>query len=395
MQNVAFNLQPLVSGDLTGIGQYTWHIMQELLPTMKPDSAIWHPEYHVSDALARHHADRQLVQLFDGQIGRASIHVNRLLPFGAYVRGGRALGLLDYQHLFRSQATTTVFFNFIRPACLQGKSIITLYDMVYHRYPETMTARNRHLLERQLPRSAGQAEAIVTISHAVKAEIMEYLGIPADKIHVAHCGVDRSVFFPIPDDLAGEKEGRYIRRKYNLPSAYLLYLGTLEPRKNVVRLVEAFERLAPEHPDLGLVLAGGKGWGFEPVLQKIARSPYKQRIILPGFVDENDKPALYRQAEVFVFPSLYEGFGLPPLEALACGTPVITSNTSSLPEIVGRAGITIDPLNTEALAGKIHEILASPAIRSHQLDQRLTQAARFTWQNAGKVYADLIRFMEL
>ena len=415
MQTVGFNLQPLVSGHLTGIGQYTLHVMKAII-SQRPEGMLL--EAQITDFLGRNKAEKCLLDYFGyspdpfttpSDKGAPSllavnplenenplscfdgIRINRVLPFGVYMRGGKITRFLSYQQLFGTNTQKTVFFNFIKPATVMGKSIITIYDMVYDKYPETMQSRNRQLLEKHLPRSCQEADAIVTISHAVKRDIVELLHIPECKVHVAYCGVDRSIFCPASQPSQQILEKNFLKERYRLPESYLLYLGTLEPRKNITTIIKAFHRIAAKYTDLKLVLAGGKGWGYEPVLQMIDQSAYRDRILLPGYVDEQDKPALYRQAELFLFPSLYEGFGMPALEALACGTPVIASNTSSLPEVIGRAGILIAPDDIDGYAAAIDGVLTNEGFRSEMASIQQNQACQFTWTKAASVYINLLR----
>lgn len=414
MQTIGFNLQPLVSGHLTGIGQYTLHVMKAII-RQRPEGMLL--EAQITDFLGRNKAEKCLMDYFGclpdsfttpSDKGTSSllavnpvensylmpcfdqIRINKILPFGVYIRGKMITKLLPYQFLFGTNAQKTVFFNFIKPAAVMGKSIITVYDMVYDKYPETMQSRNRQLLEKHLPRSCHEADAIVTISNAVKREIVELLHIPECKVHVACCGVDSSLFCPASQPSQQLLEKSFLKERYQLPESYLLYLGTLEPRKNITTLLKAFHKIAAKYADLKLVLAGEKGWGYEPVLQMINQSAYRDRILLPGYVDEKDKPALYRQAELFLYPSLYEGFGMPPLEALACGTPVIASNTSSLPEVIGQAGILIAPGDIDGYAAAIDRVLTNEGFRSEMASIQQNQARQFTWAKAASVYLNLL-----
>jgi glycosyltransferase involved in cell wall biosynthesis len=208
------------------------------------------------------------------------------------------------------------------------------------------------------------------------------LHVPAERVRTIHCGVD-ALYRPLP---AADVDA--FRRAKGLPQRFILFLGTIEPRKNVGRLVEAFANLALSAPgdmaDLHLVIAGGTGWMFDAILARIQDSPVHARIHLPGYVPEEEKPLWYNAATCFCYPSLYEGFGLPPLEAMACGVPVIASDVSSLPEVVGDAGIVVPPTDTDALTDALHRVLADATLRTEMAQRGLARAARFTWAEAAR-----------
>jgi glycosyltransferase involved in cell wall biosynthesis len=206
---------------------------------------------------------------------------------------------------------------------------------------------------------------------------MELLGVESDRIEVVYPGVEER-FHPVKDQTLLEK----VRKRYNLPPRFILGLGTLQPRKNFTRLIEAYSLLVTRHPSLRLVIAGGKGWLYEEIFATVERLGLADKVVFPGFVADGDLPALYNLADLFVFPSLYEGFGLPPLEALACGTPVITSDASSLPEVVGEAGPMVEATDVEALAEAMKRVLEDDALQERMIAQGLEQARKFTWKKA-------------
>ena len=203
----------------------------------------------------------------------------------------------------------------------------------------------------------------------------DYFGTPPEKVHVLYCGVDARFH---PEKEPGEQER--LRDRYSIESPYVLSVGTLQPRKNYVRLIKALANLPPVN--LQLVIAGGRGWLYEDVLAEAEKHGDCVRVL--GFVDDADLPALLRNAALFAFPSLYEGFGLPVLEAMACGVPVVCSNASSLPEVAGDAALTIDPLDTDGLAEAMSRVLADADLRQEMIDRGLAQAARFTWEKAAR-----------
>jgi glycosyltransferase involved in cell wall biosynthesis len=237
--------------------------------------------------------------------------------------------------------------------------------------------------------SARKASKIIAISENTKKDIIDYFGIDEEKIRVIYLGVDRQ-FSPQPDmDEVG------VLSKYNLPSGYILSVGTLEPRKNLIRLINAYKMVASSgEPVPKLVIVGGQGWGDEELGKVVRESGLIDLVILTGYVPDEDLPALYRNTTVFVYPSLYEGFGLPPLEAMACGTPVITSNVSSLPEVVGDAAILIDPYNTTEIAQAIASVLKDKELRERLRMNGLARSNLFSWDKTAretlKLYQEVI-----
>jgi glycosyltransferase involved in cell wall biosynthesis len=195
--------------------------------------------------------------------------------------------------------------------------------------------------------------------------------MPATKVEVVYNGVDPS-FRPLPADEVGA-----FRRERGLPDRFILFVGTLEPRKNVARLVEAYARLPERRP--ALVLVGGKGWLYDEIFGRVEALNLSREIHCAGYVPADDLPWWYNAAELFVYPSLYEGFGLPPLEAMACGTPVVTSTASSLPEVVGSAGLMVDPTEIEELTTAMERMLKDRDMRQQMRAAGLAQAQRFSW----------------
>jgi len=264
------------------------------------------------------------------------------------------------------------------PTRRQARTILTVHDLSFVRAPETAEAGLRAFLNRVVPRSINRADHVLADSKATRSDIIELYGVPADKVSVLYSGVDER-FAPVTDRAV--IDSMCIRNGIG-EGPYILSVGTVQPRKNYVRLVEAFASL--DRPDLKLVIAGGKGWLDDPLYQTIADLGLNERVHLIGFAADADLPALYSGAEVFVFPSLYEGFGLPPLEAMACGTPVVASNVSSVPEVVGDAGLPVDPASVEAIQGAIEQALDDQSLRASLRERGIKQAKLFTWRRAAE-----------
>lgn len=265
------------------------------------------------------------------------------------------------------------------PSLHHGKSVVTFHDLMFMKHPEFLKPEWVDNLKRETGYSIRKAEIIISVSRCVKEEIVEVFKIPEKKIKVIYEGKsDR--FKPVKDKDIIEQ----IKMKYGISGKYLLYIGNIEPKKNIARLINAFNDMERRgSKDYLLVIAGPKGWYYEYLLKEISDSDRK-RVIFTGSVEDGDLPVLYSGAEVFVFPSLYEGFGLPPLEAMACGTPVIASNAASIPEVVGDAGILVDPFNQDELSHAIYSVLTDNKLRDVLSRKGIERSELFTWEKCAK-----------
>jgi glycosyltransferase involved in cell wall biosynthesis len=262
-------------------------------------------------------------------------------------------------------------------------SVLTVYDLTFITQPETHRALNRSFTTLMMPRFLRAADAVVAISESTRRDIERYYPFAGLRTSVVHMGVS-SRFRPASTEAMASA-----RRKYALPGRFFLYVGTIEPRKNLVTLFEAFKRA--ELPDMNLVIAGRKGWLYDETLARLRAMGLEQVVRFTGFVPDEDLPALYSLAEAFVFPSLYEGFGLPVLEAAACGTPVLCSNTSSLPEVVGDAALLLPPDDVRSWGEGLVQIAQEPALRADLSQRGRRQAARFSWHTAAGQMRELYR----
>ena len=257
--------------------------------------------------------------------------------------------------------------------------IQTVYDMIPFLLPETMTAEYRDYYA-DIVRRIHPADQVITISQSAKADFCNHTGFAADQVHVIPLAANGDVFRPChdPERLA------MVRAKHGIPEGpYLLSVCTFEPRKNLRHVVRSFVELRRAHPELGhltLVLTGGQGWMFEPILTELAGTALLSgRIITTGYVPDADLAPLYSGASAFLYLSRYEGFGLPPLEAMQCGAPVIVSNTSSLPEVVGEAGILLSPDDQDGLCQAILDLQIFPGQRARLAEKSIQQARQFSW----------------
>jgi len=282
--------------------------------------------------------------------------------------------------LLQAQVDLLHALAFVTPLLLPCPAVVTVYDLSFLRFPESFRPLNRLYLRWFTGRSVRRARRVIAISESTRQDVVRFLGKPAEQVDVVYCGVDERFCTPDAAAIAA------FRRQKNLPERFILFLGTLEPRKNVVSLLEAYARLVAggSDPAPALVIAGGKGWFYEEVFAAVERLGLTDRVIFPGYVAEEEKPLWYSAAQLFVYPSLYEGFGLPPLEAMACGTPVIVSNTSSLPEVVGEAGVTVPPTDVEALSEAMAAMLGDAAICADWQRRGRERAARFSWRETAR-----------
>jgi glycosyltransferase involved in cell wall biosynthesis len=371
---IVIDIQPIFKYK-TGIGWYT----QKLLKQLNSNEIIF--EGHGFNFLNRNNIQNDLANL------KFKNKINSLMPYGIYRRIWHYLPI-SYNALFDSNADIFHFFNYIVPPKIKGKVIVTVYDMVYKLYPETMTKRNYKRLDKELKRSVDRADKIITISENSKNEIIKFLNVDATKIEIVYPGIDRINY----TKKYSNDEINKVKKKYKLPSKYILYLGTLEPRKNIVRIIESYSKLKTQiNEQIYLVIAGKKGWMYEEIFKKVESLGLENDVIFTGYVDEIDKHLLYKMSEVFVFPSLYEGFGMPVLEAMAAGVPVITSNTSALPEVVGDAGILINPNDVEELANAMKKVLEDKDLKQKLIKKGLTQSLKFSWEKSARKLLEIYK----
>jgi glycosyltransferase involved in cell wall biosynthesis len=253
------------------------------------------------------------------------------------------------------------------------RSVVTVHDLGYRHFPQAHAAGQRLYLDWSTRFSARRSSLVMADSQATRRDLLRFYDIPDGKIRVV---------YPGRDERLGPTDPGPVRARYGLPDRYVLHVGTLQPRKNLVRLIEATARLSQQMPDLRLVLAGRAGWLAEPILAQ-ARA-HGDLVRLLDYVPDEDLAGLYSGAAVFAFPSLYEGFGFPVLEAMACGTPVVCANTSSLPELAGEAALLVDPGDVDALAAALGRVLADRDLRESLVDRGRQQVRLFSWERTAK-----------
>lgn len=264
------------------------------------------------------------------------------------------------------------------------RTLLTVHDLSFMHHPDAFVPSLQHYLEKVVPRSIDRADLVLADSAHARSDLITLFGVSPEAVRVIHPGVD-SRFRPEPDP--GERE--QLRERYGIgDKPYVLSVGTLQPRKNFVRLIEAFAQFQAETDGkMQLLIAGRRGWLYDDILAEAKRH---EDVQLLGFVEDEDLPALYRGATLFAFISLYEGFGLPVLEAMACGVPVVCSNTSSLPEVAGDSALLVDPLSPDELTEALIRVSGEKGLRQAMIQQGLARAADFTWERSALQLLDVI-----
>jgi len=272
----------------------------------------------------------------------------------------------------------------VLPLIHPRRSVVTVMDLGYRYYPETHPWQDRLYLDWSTRRNAHQARQVITISGATRDDLIRHYGTDPAKITVVYPGVDEEIVREEEPDRIGE-----VRSHYGLTDSYLLYIGTLHPRKNLVRLIRAFGRMLSEWPSEAgespmLVLAGKKGWLYDQIFAEAHALGLENRVIFPGYIPQAHLLPLLSGAGAFVFPSLFEGFGFPILEAMACHVPVVTSRASCLPEVAGDAALLVDSHDEADLARAMTRITTDPALRAALVERGIRRAQEFTWERCAR-----------
>ncbi len=267
--------------------------------------------------------------------------------------------------------------NFILPPVRRAKALLTVHDLSFIRHPQGAVETLRTWLNKVVPRSLERADHILADSVSTKADLIEIFSVEPARITVVGAGVEER-FQPITDE--GQREE--VRQRYGLPpEPFILGLGTLEPRKNFSGLIRAFSQ-SPVRETHHLVIAGGKGWLYDDIFEAAATSAVSERIHLAGFIADDDLPTLYSLADIFAYPSHYEGFGIPVIEAMACGTPVVCADNSSLPEVAGESAVQVKATDLDGLAEALHHLATDHGLREKATVEGFAQARKFTWEAA-------------
>jgi glycosyltransferase involved in cell wall biosynthesis len=350
-----------------GLGRYARSLAEALLPLIPPEQG---PQIFYNHIPGRSQPIPSLAQQ-----ATYRVHLG-YKPWRMGVLLGHHLGL-GFNRLVPGTTLFHATEHLLMP--LRGvKTVLTVHDLIYKLFPEHHKRLNYWYLNHAMPIFTARADAIIAISQATKRDLMSHYGLPGEKIHVIYEAAAPH-FRPAPADSIAD-----VRRRYGLPEKFLLVVGTIEPRKNYPRLLEAMAAIRKDHPDLCLVVAGSKGWLYEPFFQKIEALGADSWVKLTGYVADEDLPALYSAARALVMPSVYEGFGLPILEAMACGTPVISSQAASLPELGGEAARYFDPHQVESISECLCQTLGPGGDLAAMTAAGLVQVAQFSWERAAQ-----------
>ncbi|MDD5083471.1 MAG: glycosyltransferase family 1 protein [Candidatus Moranbacteria bacterium] len=376
---IGIDIRCLASGKRTGVEEYTMQLLENIFLRDRENTYILFLNLYKDTDV-----DLGFVEQYPNVFVKRFRIPNKLLNF--------CLWYFRFPKIDRLLGGVDMFFmpnmNFI--AVSKGvKLFVTAHDLSFERYPEMFSWKRRfwHILVnfRYLCR---RAHHIFAVSESTKTDVVILYDIPEKKVSTMLSGVSSK--FMVMNRNSPELIA--VKEKYKLPYKFILYLGTIEPRKNIVAIIRAYDQLQKtgdaELQKYALVIAGVCGWKCDEIFREIERSPYREQIIVTDFVDDEDKPALYNLSSLFVYPSFFEGFGLPPAEAMRCGIPVIVSFTSSFPEVVGSAGIMIDPYQPDDLFHAMQEVLLSKDLHDALGKKGVERSKELNWQ---KTAQDIIR----
>ncbi|MCM8785119.1 MAG: glycosyltransferase family 4 protein [Candidatus Omnitrophica bacterium] len=367
---IGIDLTPLLRGKKTGVGWYAFNLIKNIRKIDKENIYVLY-----GSSLLKYFKKNEIKKFFKSENFYICVK-----PFPCLIYNFILQRFLPIEFLYGK-------FNIIHNLYpfstfnLYGKQIVTVHDLIPLIYPYLTEPLSFQEFKFNITKVIKRADKIITVSYSTKKDIIKFFNISPEMIEVIHLAADE-IYRPIED----EKVIDYIKKRYGVDDRYILYVGTIEPRKNIPRLIDAFVIVKEKFPEYKLVLCGKIGWKSDFFYRKIREVPekIKKDIILTGYVPLSDLPYLYNRCEVFVYPSLYEGFGLPVLEAMRCGVPVITSNVSSLPEVVGDAGILINPENKEEIVEAILSVLNSEDLKKTLSRKGLERAKLFSWEKTAK-----------
>ncbi len=360
---IAIDTIPLLS-PLTGVGYYTYQIAKALQEIDSPHEYSYFYGYFSSSLISPGEHPKSFYRLKEAI---------RNIPFlGTAVRN-----LKDWGN-YLSSCQFDLYFepNFIPIKMPAKRTVVTVLDFSFARFPEWHTRDKIEYFKKHFWKKVKRADRIIVISDFIKNEAIHSFGFAEGQLTTIHLGIDRSIFrvYP-PEDLLA------VTDKYRLPENFILCVGSIEPRKNLQNLLSAYLELRePVRKEFKLVLVGFKGWKNEEIVSLIKK--LKSDVFYLGYVPEVDLGKIYNLAKLFVYPSLYEGFGLPPLEAMACGCPVVVSNAASLPEVCGDAAFYVEPTNIHSIINGIHQCLTDEALREFLKKKALERTKLFSWQKA-------------
>ncbi|MBC2694132.1 MAG: glycosyltransferase family 4 protein [Desulfobacteraceae bacterium] len=361
--NIGIDIRPLtfLNDSRVGIYQYTYNLVSNLLAI---DS---HNDYTLLSTFGGFRGDVRIAGKF---VKRFSGRLSNLLLERLPLPIEWLIGRVDVFH----------GLDYFLPHCFCCKSIVTIHDLIVLKHPEFLKPEMVVSSQKRIYSSVKRSDAIITVSNFTKGEIVDLLNIPEERVRVIYIGMAPN--FRRVKDRAKIEE---VKAKYGVKGPYLLFVGRVEPKKNIKTLIRACVELRNatiyKYP---LLVVGEKAWGFQAVWEIVQQFHAENDTIFTDVVDGDDLPCLYSGAELFIFPSLFEGFGIPVTEAMACGTPVVASNQTSIPEIAGDAALLVDPLSVEELAGAMHNVLSNPLLKRQLVEKGLERVKTFSWENTAR-----------
>lgn len=360
------------AGEKAGIAHYTYHLVKKLLEHDKLDEFILFFDHRARGVYKDFLQPNSIIRFFSYS------RYKKYLPF--FYSHVLSASNLEAEHLdvYHSPAN-------IVPLAYGRKFAVTIHDLAIYREPKFFPARQGFSIKYLVPKTIQKASRIIAVSQSTKKDVQEFFKVPEEKITVVYEGVDHGRFaqkFDLPEIR------EYLKKAYRIKKPYILFVGTLEPRKNLIRLIEAFYSLVAGDPNFAekyqLVLVGYKGWLYNEFFEAVKSRGLQNSVVFTGYLPSADLPKFYAAASVFVYPSIYEGFGLPLLEAFAAGVPVITSNNSSLAEIAGSAAKLIDPYDTEGMSQAIESVLTDPDMARELALKGRARASDFSWDKCAE-----------
>jgi glycosyltransferase involved in cell wall biosynthesis len=381
---IGIDVRTLMDKYYSGVSTYSFNLIQELLKIDKENNYFLYYNSAKKIKLPEFEGNYSVVHTkYPNKIFNYLLQKNLSWPKIDNVLGGLDIFLAPH-------------YNFM--ALSSGaKKVLTIHDLSFLRYPEYFSRRKNfwHQLI-NIKKLAHNMDVIVAVSENTKQDVVELLNIDENKIRVVYSGLE-DIFIKSISNLENNNSEKNlddikckdVKEKYNLPNKYILSLSNLEPRKNLKTLISAYNKIRdvnPDFNDIKLVICGARGWRYNNIFASIEKSKYKKDIIYTSYIDNVDKPYIYKQAQIFVYPSFYEGFGFPPLEAMASAVPVIASFSSSLPEIIDKAGILVDPKSSDELATVMTKLLKDERLRNYYIAKGLNRAKEFSWQKTAKTY---------
>lgn len=362
--------QPLI-GNKTGIGYYTQNLVESYLKTNLDVIII------TNQILNK----KRMETLAENEVSHVN---NKLFPYKVLRKLMLPTFFYKYPidtNLKKEERENAVYHatNFITLPTKYAKQVITIHDLAFMKFPKVVDESIYKYMMKWVPYSISRADQIIADSIHTKRDILAFFDIPEDKVNVVYLAADNRFQKRSIEDI------HFVKSKYKLPEKYILYVGTLEPKKNLVTLIEVYYQLKKRYAiEEKLVIVGAKGWKFDSIFEKIQQLELQDDICFTGYIDDEDVPSIYSGASIFAFPSTYEGFGIPLLEAMQCEVPVVASNASCIPEVVGEAGLLFDPYDIDGWVEGMYNILTKEALRTELIHKGLQQASQFSWEKTAK-----------